>query len=81
MLNAVEKNPEECSAPSIDGAPTTCWVDLSLVGVLLTEVLGSLDHGGEGALDLIPLAGLETAVGVDPELLRADCLQLVHCSR
>ena len=27
---------------------------------------------GEGTLDLIPLAGLQTAVGVDPELLRAD---------
>lgn len=27
---------------------------------------------GEGTLDLIPLAGLETAVGVDPELLRLE---------
>jgi hypothetical protein len=51
----------------------TCWVDLGLVGVLLTEVLGGLDHVGEGTLDLIPLASLQTAVGVDPELLRADC--------
>ena len=42
------------------------------LGVLLTEVLGGVDHLGQGTLDLIPLAGLETAVGVDPELLRAD---------
>ena len=45
---------------------------LSLVGVLLTEVLSSLDHVGEGTLDLIPLASLQTAIRVDPELLRAD---------
>jgi hypothetical protein len=43
------------------------------LGVLSAEVLGGIDHVGEGTLDLIPLAGLETAVGVDPELLRADC--------
>lgn len=48
---------------------------LSLVGVLLTEVLGSVDHVGEGTLDLVPLAGLETAVGVDPELLGAEELE------
>lgn len=48
------------------------------LGVLLTEVLGSVDHVGEGALDLIPLAGLQTAIRVDPELLRADCLPLVR---
>lgn len=47
------------------------------LGVLLTEVLGSVDHLGEGTLDLIPLAGLETAVGVDPELLGTDWILLV----
>ncbi len=51
---------------------------LGLVSVLLTEVLGSLDHGLEGTLDLGPLAGLQAAVGVDPELLRADCFRSVH---
>jgi hypothetical protein len=30
---------------------------------------------GEGALDLIPLAGLQTAVRVNPELLRAEILE------
>jgi len=43
------------------------------LAVLLPEVLGSVDHVGEGTLDLIPIAGLETAVRVDPELLRLDC--------
>lgn len=44
------------------------------LAVLLTEVLGSVDHVSEGTLDLIPLAGLQTAVRVDPKLLRADCV-------
>lgn len=47
------------------------WRRLGL-RVLLTEVLGSVDHVGEGALDLIPLARLQTAVRVDPELFGAD---------
>lgn len=42
------------------------------LGVLLTEVLGGIDHVGKSALDLIPFAGLETAVRVDPELVRAE---------
>jgi len=48
---------------------------LSLLLVLLTEVLGSRDHVGEGSLDLIPLTGLQAAVRVDPELLRAEELK------
>jgi hypothetical protein len=51
---------------------------LGLGGILLAEVLGSVDHVGEGTLDLIPLAGLQAAVRVDPELLRADCCMLAH---
>ena len=30
--------------------------------LLLTEVLGCVDHMGESALDLIPLTGLQAAV-------------------
>lgn len=56
----------------------SCCGRLSLVGVLLTEVLGSVDHVGEGTLDLVPLASLETAIGVDPELLRTDCFGSVQ---
>lgn len=33
---------------------------------------GSVDHVGQGLLGLLPLASLETAVGVDPELLRLE---------
>ncbi|KAF3806612.1 putative 5-methyltetrahydropteroyltriglutamate--homocysteine methyltransferase, partial [Colletotrichum gloeosporioides] len=43
-----------------------------LVGVLGAEVLGGVDHVGQRSLGLGPLAGLQTAVGVDPELLRAE---------
>lgn len=43
--------------------------------MLLTEVLGSIDQVGQGRLDLFPGTGLETAVRVDPELLRAEVLQ------
>jgi hypothetical protein len=38
--------------------------------VLLAVELGSVDHVDQGGLGLLPLTGLETAVGVDPELLR-----------
>jgi hypothetical protein len=48
---------------------------LSLALVLLTEVLGGVDHVGECTLDLIPVASLQTAVGVDPELIRAEVLK------
>lgn len=43
-----------------------------LLGVLLAVVDGSVDHVGQGLLGLLPLASLETAVGVDPELLRLE---------
>lgn len=49
--------------------------NLLLLGVLLTEVLGSIDHVGQRSLSLGPLTGLETAVGVDPELLRLEVLK------
>ncbi|CAH0014573.1 unnamed protein product [Clonostachys rhizophaga] len=43
-----------------------------LFGVLGTESLGGVDKVDEGLLGLLPLAGLETAVRVDPELLRLE---------
>lgn len=46
-----------------------------LVSVLLTEELGSVDHVGQGSLGLGPLTGLQTTVGVDPKLLRAEVLK------
>lgn len=46
-----------------------------LFGVLGTESLGSADHVGQSLLGLLPLAGLETAVGVDPKLLRLEELE------
>lgn len=45
------------------------YVELSL-GVLGTEVLGSLEHVVQSGTGLGPLTGLETTVRVDPELLR-----------
>lgn len=47
----------------------------SLFGVLLTESLGGVNHVEQGSLGLLPLAGLETTVGVDPELLRLEVLK------
>ncbi|KAK1242143.1 hypothetical protein MKX07_000129 [Trichoderma sp. CBMAI-0711] len=38
-------------------------------------ILGGGDHVGQSLLGLLPLAGLETAVGVDPELLRLEVLE------
>jgi hypothetical protein len=43
-----------------------CGCDL--LGVLGTVELGGVDHVDKGSLGLGPLAGLETAVRVDPEL-------------
>jgi hypothetical protein len=40
--------------------------------VLLAVVLGSVDHVDQSGLGLLPLTGLETAVRVDPELLRLE---------
>ena len=48
---------------------------LRRLAVLLTEELGGVDQVGEGGLGLLPLAGLETAVRVDPELLRLEVLE------
>lgn len=48
---------------------------LYLFGVLGTEVLGGGDHVGQSLLGLLPLAGLETAVRVDPQLLRLEVLE------
>lgn len=48
---------------------------LYLFAVLGTEVLGGSDHVGQSLLGLLPLAGLETAVRVDPELLRLEVLE------
>ena len=48
---------------------------LRRLAVLLTEELGSVDQVGEGGLGLLPLTGLETAVRVDPELLRLEVLE------
>lgn len=47
----------------------------SLLGVLGAEVLGSVDHVDKSLLGLLPLSGLETAVGVDPQLLRLEELK------
>jgi hypothetical protein len=44
----------------------------NLRGVLLTVVLGGVDHVDQSGLGLLPLTGLETAVRVDPELLRLE---------
>jgi len=43
--------------------------------VLLAVSNGGVDHVGQGLLGLLPLAGLETAVRVDPELLRLEVLE------
>ena len=40
--------------------------------MLLAVRDGSVDHVGKRLLGLLPLAGLKTAVGVDPELLRLE---------
>lgn len=46
-----------------------------LLSVLLAEVLGSVDHVDQRSLGLLPLTGLETAVRVNPELLRTEVLE------
>lgn len=43
--------------------------------LLATEVLGGVDHVDQSRLDLVPGTGLQTAVGVDPELLGTEVLQ------
>jgi hypothetical protein len=40
--------------------------------LLGAEVLGCVNHVDQGGLGLLPLASLETAVGVDPELIWAE---------
>jgi hypothetical protein len=45
---------------------------LCLVGVLLAVELGGTDKVYEGGLSLGPLAGLQTAVRVDPKLVGAE---------
>lgn len=44
----------------------------NLSAVLLTVELGSVDHVDQRSLGLLPLASLQTAVRVDPELLRLE---------
>lgn len=46
--------------------------DARLVGVLLAVEFGSVDQVDQRGLGLLPLARLETAVGVDPELVRLE---------
>lgn len=46
-----------------------------LLAVLLTEELGSADHVAKRGLSLRPLAGLETTVRVNPELLWLEVLE------
>jgi hypothetical protein len=41
----------------------------SLLGVLVTEELGGVDHVGQGLLCLFPLTGLQTTVRINPELI------------
>lgn len=43
-----------------------------LLGVLRTVKLGGIDHVDQRGLGLLPLACLETTVGVDPELLWSE---------
>ena len=50
-------------------------INENLLGILGTEVLGGVDHVGQSLLGLLPLSGLETAVGVDPELLGLEVLE------
>src|SRR5262245_24469747 len=46
-----------------------------LFGVLGTEGLGGVDHVAERRNGLLPLAGLQAAVGVNPELLGLEELE------
>jgi hypothetical protein len=45
------------------------------LGILGAEELGGRDHVDQSLLGLLPLAGLETTVRVDPELLRLEELE------
>ena len=54
-----------------------CHMAEILRRVLLAVVLGGVDHVDQGSLGLLPLTGLETAVRVNPELLRLEVLQHV----
>jgi len=47
----------------------------ALLGILLAVELGGVDHVGQGGLCLRPLAGLQTTVRIDPELLWLEVLQ------
>lgn len=46
--------------------------DLSLVGILLTVELGGVDQVLKSSSGFLPLAGLQTTVRIDPELLRLE---------
>lgn len=46
-----------------------------LFGVLLAVELGRVDHVGQSSLGLGPLAGLQTAVRVDPQLVDTEVLK------
>jgi len=51
-----------------------CWCCCCL-SVLLAVSNGGVDHVGQSLLGLLPLAGLETTVRVDPKLLRLEVLE------
>lgn len=57
------------NAVPLEGGFASILEDLLL---LRAEVLGGVDHVDKGCLSLGPLAGLETAVRVDPELVWAE---------
>ena len=48
---------------------------LGRLGVLLTVILGRVHHVGNGGLSFSPLARLETAIRVDPELIWLEVLK------
>lgn len=48
---------------------------IRLLGVLLAEVLGRVNHVDQRSLGLGPRAGLQTTVRVDPELVGAEVLK------
>ena len=59
----------------LSAAVSSARTRVDLVGVLGAEVLGGVDHILKRLLGLLPLAGLETAVWVDPELLWLEVLE------
>ena len=68
----------ECCHPNGTVISNGCIVVLLFVfclSVLVAVGNGGVDHVGQGLLGLLPLAGLETTVRVDPELLRLEVLE------